>query len=95
MEKKITLDNILSYIEGNIRNIINKLDFQPQHIKEQIAYRRLLCANDCAIRNRCVYCNCDFEGKTAVKKSCNEGERFPDLMSKPKWEKFKEENGIQ
>lgn len=95
MDKRITIANIKSYLEGNVRNILHKLNFQPRHIKEQIAYRRLLCANDCALTNKCIYCKCDFEGKTAVKKSCNNGERFPDLMSQPQWEQFKEDNGIK
>jgi hypothetical protein len=94
MEKKITLTNILSYVEGNGQLALERLNLQPQHIREQIAYRRYLCRNDCATTNQCVYCGCDFEGKTSVVKSCNNGERFPNLMSKPRWEKFKENNEI-
>jgi hypothetical protein len=92
--KKITITNILSYLEGNTRSILNELELQPQHIQEQIAYRRLVCKDDCSRRDQCVYCGCSFKGKTAVKESCNKGERFPDLMSKSDWDKYKEENGI-
>jgi len=94
-EKKITLANILSFVEGNMQLILEGLNRQPQHIREQIAYRRLLCKDDCAVDNKCVYCGCDFLGKTSVVKSCNKGVRFPNLMSKPRWEKFKIDNGIQ
>lgn len=92
MEKpKITIKNIKSFLEGNTQLALERLNAQPQHIKEQIAYRRLLCKDDCAIQGRCIKCRCDFKGKTSVVKSCNP-ERFPDLMSKTDWEEFKEKN---
>lgn len=93
MKPKITIKNIKSYLEGNAQLVLEKLDLQPQHIREQIAYRRLLCKDDCAIQGRCIKCGCDFEGKTSVIKSCNP-ERFPDLMSKQEWEQFKIDNNI-
>lgn len=94
MKPKITLKNIFSYLEGSSRRILEHLNLQPQHIKEQIAYRRLICKDDCAVSGRCVYCNCEFYGKTSVEESCNKGERFPNLMNRIDWEKYKEENGI-
>lgn len=88
MSEKITIPNILSYLEGNTQRILEELNLQPQHIQEQIAYRRLLCKDDCAVTGRCIKCNCKFKGRTSVAKSCNL-ERFPDLMSGPEWEEFK------
>lgn len=94
MSKEITLSNIRSYLEGNGQRILEELKLQPKHIQEQIAYRRLLCNNDCAVQNKCIKCGCDFKGKTSVQQSCNP-ERFPDLMSKNDWIKFKKDNNIE
>ena len=91
---KVTIHNILSYLEGNTQRILEELDLQPEHIKEQIAYRRIICKDDCAKKNKCVFCGCDFRGKTSVSESCNNGQRFPNLMSGPECIKFKEKNGI-
>ena len=93
MKQKITLNNIKSFLEGNFQLGLESLNLQPLHLQEQIAYRRLLCKDDCAITDKCIICGCDFKGKTSVKKSCNE-ERFPDLMSHVEWDKYKEENEI-
>lgn len=94
MSKEITLSNIRSYLEGNGQRILEELKLQPKHIQEQIAYRRLLCKNDCAVQNKCIKCGCDFKGKTSVQQSCNP-DRFPDLMSKNDWTKFKKDNNIE
>ena len=94
MSKEITLSNIKSYLEGNGQRILEELKLQPKHIQQQIAYRRLLCNNDCAVQNKCIKCGCDFKGKTSVQQSCNP-ERFPDLMSKNDWNKFKKDNNIE
>lgn len=94
MKQKITVKNIKSFLEGNIQLGLEQLHLQPQHIQEQIAYRRLLCKDDCAISNKCIICGCDFKGKTSVKESCNK-DRFPDLMSKLEWDKYKETNDIK
>ena len=42
----------------------------------------------------CEKCGCDYPGKLYVNKSCNNGERFPDLMSAKEWEEFKKQNNI-
>jgi hypothetical protein len=96
MEKnksKINLKNIKSFLEGNLQLGLEELGLQPLHIQEQIAYRRLICKDDCAVNNACIKCGCDFKGKTSVKESCNQ-DRFPDLMSKVEWEQFKQQNDI-
>ena len=92
MSKEITLSNIYNFIEGNTRLFLN--DLQPSHIKEQISYRMLQCKNDCMITKQCKYCGCDVPGKMYVSKSCNNGDRFPDLMSKIDWELYKIDNKI-
>lgn len=94
MKQKITFKNIKQYIEGNSQLILEELKLQAPHIQEQIAYRRLICKDDCAVTNTCKECGCDFKGKTSVSQSCNNGERFPDLMSNLEWEKYKIEKEI-
>ena len=93
MKPKITIKNIKSYLEGNTQLALERLHIQPQHIREQIAYRRLLCKDDCAIQGTCIKCGCEFKGKTSVVESCNP-ERFPNLMPKQEWEQFKIDNDI-
>jgi len=94
MKQKITIKNISSFIEGNLQLGLEQLHLQPEHIQEQIAYRRLLCKDDCAKQNKCIKCGCDFKGKTSVGKSCNP-DRFPNLMNKQDWIKFKDKNDIR
>lgn len=101
MEQKITLKNIKSYLEGNTQLALEAIGLQPEHIKEQIAYRRLICNDTCLLvgteksgPGHCQYCNCEFYGKTSVSQSCNGGEKFPDLMNRLDWEQYKEKNNI-
>lgn len=91
MNKEITLSNIYNFIEGNSRMFTGR--FQPQHIKEQISYRMLICSKDCAINKKCIKCGCDYPGRVYTSESCNL-ERFPNLMSRIEWDKFKKENNI-
>lgn len=86
MSKKITLSNIYNFIEGNTRFFVKEL--QPEHIKEQIAYRMLLCNNDCAVNGECIKCGCKYPERVYTSKSCND-ERFPDFISKLNWEEYK------
>ena len=91
---RITLKNIKHYIEGNIKMLGDKMRLLPEHEKEQVAYRAMICKDECVRLEYCVYCGCDIPGKLYVKESCNGGERFPDLMNKDNWEKYKLDNGI-
>lgn len=91
MSKEITLSNIYNFIEGNTRLFTHNL--QPKHIKEQIAYRMLLCKNDCAKTRKCIKCGCDYPGRVYTTESCNT-DRFPDLMSGLEWIEFKFKNKI-
>lgn len=95
MQKKITLTNIFNYIEGNTRMFVDRLGYQPPHIKEQIAYRLLVCKDDCVKHGYCKHCNCPLPDRAYSSESCNGGELFPNLMSKVEWIKYKEENGIK
>lgn len=91
---QITIKNIKSFIEGNTKMFLADLGLQPEHLKEQVAYRTILC-EECLIINECKECHCKLPEKFYVKESCNNGEIFPDLMNKSDWENFKKENDIQ
>ena len=50
---------------------------------------------DCLKSRQCIYCGCSVPGKLYVSKSCNGGERFPDMMDSEEWEKYKKEKNIK
>jgi hypothetical protein len=97
MEKnksKINLKNIKSFLEGNFKMLLASAGIQQDHIKEQVAYRALICS-DCMKNGECKVCHCPLPNKFYSSESCNKGERFPDLMSRPDWEKYKNDNDIK
>jgi hypothetical protein len=94
MSRKITLSNIKQFIEGNTQMLLAEAGMQAPHLKEQVAYRMLICQS-CMEVGKCEVCNCSVPGKLYVKESCNKGERFPDLMGKTEWEKYKIDNDIK
>jgi hypothetical protein len=91
---KITPTKILQFIEGNIKMLGDRFHLLAPHEKEQIAYRSQLCKDDCMKLGYCIKCGCSIPGKLYVARSCNNGERFPDLMPHTDWEKFKSDNDI-
>ena len=92
MSKEITLNNIYNFIEGNTRLFTKSI--QPEHIKQQIAYRMWLCKDDCAKEGHCIKCGCDYPGRVYTTESCNT-DRFPDFMSRIDWEEFKKDKNIE
>lgn len=88
MKPKITPSNIKAFIEGNSRMTYDNVIGLPPYLKEQIEYRKSKCP-DCLEAGACKYCGCSVPGKMFVKHSCNDGDRFPDLMSEEKWTEFK------
>jgi len=92
---KITPKKVFQFIEGNLKMLGDKMHLLPKHEREQVLYRSLVCKDDCMEYGYCVYCGCSVPGKMYVKKSCNGGERFPNLMSASDWEKFKLEKNIE
>lgn len=95
MSKKITVKNVLQFIEGNLKMLGDHIDLLPYHEKEQVIYRSWVCRDECIVNGYCSYCGCSVPGKLYVKESCNEGERFPDMMNEPDWERFKIEKNIK
>lgn len=84
----------MSYIEGNTNYLLDRYDLFPEYKKEQVLWRLQLCKEDCVKEGACQYCGCPPEKKAFVQTSCNKGDRFPDMMSKEEWEKFKDEKQI-
>jgi hypothetical protein len=83
------LKNILSFLEGNVKYYYNAIVGLPLHTKEQIIYRISICKDSCFNDKGCEYCGCNTIKKMFTASSCNEGNKFPDLMDKIEWEKFK------
>jgi hypothetical protein len=92
--KNLTPKNILYFIEGNLKMLGDKINLLPKHKKEQVLYRSQICEDDCMKLKSCKYCGCAVPGKLYVNKSCNNGERFPDMMNLDEWEIYKKENNI-
>lgn len=92
--KKITVKNILSYLEGNTKYLLDIFDMFPSYKKEQVLWRLQLCKEDCVKNNECEYCGCPPHKKAFVDESCNKGDRFPNMMDEEEWEKFKNNNKI-
>jgi hypothetical protein len=92
MSKEITVQNIYNFIEGNIR--LKTKTLQPQHIKEQVAYRLLKCKDDCAKNGKCIKCGCSFPDRAYSSQSCNT-DRFPSFLNKVDWELYKIDNKIE
>lgn len=87
--------NILSFIEGYSKYYYNEVIGLPPHILEQVLWRMSICKDDCIPNNKCEYCGCNAEKKLFVIESCNEGEKFPDLMNIKDWEEYKKVNKIK
>jgi len=92
---KVTLKNVFSFIEGNLKMYLDQWDALPEHEKEQVAYRMEVCKDDCVKNGYCTYCQCSVPAKLYSRYSCNKDERFPGIMSKKRWEEYKEEKNIK
>jgi len=92
--QKITTKKVLQFLEGNIKMLGDKFNLLRNHEKEQVLWRLELCKNDCVLEGKCKYCGCSVPGKLYVKKSCNEGVRFPDMMDEWEWQEWKRINNI-
>jgi hypothetical protein len=93
--QKITTKKVLQFLEGNIKMLGDKFNLLKNHEKEQVLWRLELCKNDCVLEGKCKWCGCSVPGKLYVKKSCNEGVRFPDIMDEWEWQEWKKINNIE
>lgn len=90
----ITPKKIFQFVEGNLKMLGDEFGILPDSQKEQVLYRSQICKDDCIKYGYCIECGCSVPGKLYVKKSCNGGKRFPDLMPSADWEKYKSDNNI-
>jgi len=86
--------NIFYFIEGHLKRLGDKLNLLPKHEREQVVYRANVCKEDCMTYGYCIFCGCQVPAKMYVKKTCNGGKRFPNIMDSDSWEKFKKDNNI-
>lgn len=94
MSNKITPKNIMNFIEGNMKMLGDRINLLPKFQREQVMWRSEICKDDCMVEGKCNYCGCSVPGKLYVTISCNNGERFPDMMDESEWEEYKKVNNI-
>jgi len=98
---QITPKNIKAFIEGYTKLIYDEVVGLPYHLQEQILYRQSKCKSCIDVGHEtegpghCERCGCSIPGKWYVTKSCNNGDKFPDLMDDLAWEQFKKDNDIE
>lgn len=85
---KITLKNIVNFIDGNYQYYKEKIIDRPQHLKEQTYWRLYSCKNTCLIAGECQICHCPVVKRAFAAASCN-NLLFPDLMPGKEWEEYK------
>ncbi len=84
---------IVSYVEGHLNMLSDTFQMMEWHRKEQVIYRMNICKDTCLPAGRCEVCNCKVPGKMYSTLSCDKS-KFPDLMGKEDWEKYKKANNI-
>lgn len=90
MSQKIRLQDLRNYVEAHKTMLQEGLGIASPHLLEQVAYRMELCKDTCVPNGKCKNCGCTLPGRLYASESCNNGEIFPDLMSRLEWDKFKE-----
>lgn len=86
--REVSLLDVRNFLIGNFKYYYDKFVRYPDFVQEQLQYRYDKCKKDCIPNNACIGCGCPPIKKHFLTKSCN-SDRFPDLMSKEDWEKFK------
>jgi len=86
--------SVIDFFQGHYRYLKDKFFGSPEYLKEQIIYRLDQCKDDCVPTGHCKYCGCPTEKKVWATSSCNNQERFPDLMHYEQWQNYKNERGI-
>lgn len=95
--KKITLNTIRYFIQGNLRSLASNFGIVDAHIIEQAQWRKG-CIQDkspkCLLKGKCEYCECDINESVLSTPGCNHG-CYPEMMDKDTWEDYKLKNKIQ
>ena len=88
---RYTLNNILNYIQGNIRYQLYYSKFAfliPIHIREQIDARINSMDSQCYSEGQCKMCGCSTTALQMCDKACDKP-CYPPMLNKEAWEKFK------
>ena len=91
MENRYTLNNILNYIQGNIRYQLYYSKFAfliPKYIREQIDIRINSMDSQCYKEGQCKMCGCSTTALQMCDKACDKP-CYPPILNKEAWEKFK------
>ena len=88
------LSDIYYYVEGNIRWMMFRRCRRMirGHIMEQIVSRVRSADAECTCMGRCKICGCHTPALYMCGKSCDKP-CYPRMMSRRRWERFKEEGG--
>lgn len=90
---KINLENIIAYIQGNIRYQLyySNWDFLiKDHIKEQIDWRiNNKMDKECYSNGSCKMCGCETTHLQMANKSCDKP-CYPVMMNKEDWTNYKD-----
>lgn len=90
MKAKITLKNIKGYLQAHYRQLLDEMDYLPEHIKQQAEWRLNQVkkySSSCYNSDKCVHCGCQVSSKIFEDRAC-EGKCYPKMMSKEQWENF-------
>ena len=88
---RYTPNNILNYIQGNIRYQLYYSKFAfliPKHIREQIDIRINSMDPQCYKEGQCKLCGCSTTALQMCDKQCDKP-CYPPMVNKVAWEKFK------
>lgn len=91
MKNKITLKDVLAYIQGNIRYSLYNSNWSwliRKHIKEQIDIRINSMNKSCYNQGSCVMCGCRTTHLQMANKSCNKP-CYPIMLNKKTWKGIK------
>lgn len=84
-------NDFLEFLKKTERDFPSRLfDFS---VKEQLRYRFYIC-NQCYKELKCEGCGCNPYDTFVDLTSCNNGQKFPNLMNRFKWEDFKKKNNL-
>jgi len=91
MKSKINFNNIVAYIQGNVRYKLwysNLYFFISLYIREQIDMRIVSMNKECYDNGSCIKCGCRTTHLQMANKKC-EGDCYPKMLSKKQWSYFK------
>ena len=81
----ITFGNILAFVQGYYRWLLDLAGLLPKHLVEQIDNRKQACT-DCTEVGHCLFCGCHVPQKFYATASCS-GERWKPLKNRKAWRK--------